>query len=195
MTFKCLLKTARNLDGSIFIGRALEIQYSVGFDKGAVAEDKSLLLVKTFFDNVEDAFLAKKGYLLDVSYKVDLVVKFQKQTKKKEDGSILTLNRKAIGIQVKSSVTGAQEHEKLRNSREEWEFGFPECVVLGKGTSMVHQLHKALRKKPNKRYFDALALAKALAGRTVQKGVPGVEDLVTLGLAVPTKHGYVVNAR
>jgi hypothetical protein len=192
MTFKCFLRTARDLDSSLFISDGLKLKYTLGPDKGRPAEEKALLLVETFFDGVEQAFLARKGYVLDVSFKVDLVVKFYEQKVKDEEGkTIKVLNKRALGLQVKSSAFGALKHEDLRFSRD-WEFGFPECLTLAMGTNMVSQLVRLLRRKPNKRFFDALELARNLGGETWPEGIPGMKDLVVLGLAKPTKQGYVV---
>jgi hypothetical protein len=60
------------------------------------------------------------------------------------------------------------------------------------GTRMVSKLVKLLHKEPNQRFFDALARARDLGGNTWPKGIPGMDDLVVLGLAKQTTEGYVV---
>ena len=175
--FESLPEVAVQLNKDSSLTKKELLKYELAAKKGDHAENTALTLVKQFFD-VEDAWLAKTGSLLDANCKVDLVVK-------------LTGKTKVIGIQVKSSEHGAQEHESLRNVMH-WEHGFPECLVLAPGHIMVTRLEELLGVKANKRVFKALTVSVQLKGRLVPPQVKGMKDLYLLSLATTCAAGYQV---
>lgn len=175
--FVATLSQLRALDKDCSLTKELLASYVREAKKGDCAENKALALAKAFFDT-EDAWLAKTGHLLDNSHKVDLVVK-------------IAGNKKYRGLQVKSSEHGAQEHEALRNTKE-WEYGFPECLVRAPGYKMAAKLSELLDAQPNERYTKAFMLWSAHRGSRLQAGVPGLDDLVLLDLAVPVRGEWLV---
>lgn len=177
MSCKANNSVFKQLDKLTSVSKDLERSYLTAKDRGAVAENQALNLVKNWFD-VTEAWLARKGSVLDTGYKVDLVVVVKGATK-------------AVGIQVKSSVVGEQEFLALRPTRQ-WEYGFPDVVVLDTPHRMVERLAAALGVQPKKRVVDATRLAAAYKGRIAPVGIRGVQDLVSLGFGVPTPGGVRV---
>lgn len=154
------------------LGRAKEAEYKAQPDVGRVAEERCLRLVVNFVELVDSAWLADKASLLDVSYKVDLVVE--------TDGN-------AIGIQVKTSDAGKAKHD-ANAAYHSGPYGYPDCVVAGthrRGYEVLLDLCEFTGLGATERYVKALKYANYFKGTVQPKlAIPRWGDLVELGLAM-----------
>jgi hypothetical protein len=173
MSFNCTVTKMFQIKSSMTsLGREKEREYKSQRDSGRAAEVRCLKLVNDFVELVDSAWLTDKASLLDVSYKVDLVVE--------TDGN-------AIGIQIKTSDAGKAKHD-ANAEYHSGPYDYPDCVVGGKhrrGYEILIDLCNYLGLGAKERYVHALKYANYYKGSIQPKlAIKRWGDLVTLGLAI-----------